>query len=217
MEWTELHELNLCKEVLVVEHWKHPYRSKERRDLWNEIATNLNASDHPKFKVSKRSVIDRLTSLQQKYKAKMRMEKAASGIDCEETYLDKALEEIMEKEKAATDARRLQDDNKNTEKAAAEEHRKQAVERLGETKKRNAEKQDEQAQTAKKGRRSTSEVVQFLKEKSERESVLRKEDLELRRRELSQKEDMMKMLAQQQQQQTQLMLSLLANGQNKNS
>ena len=70
---------------------------------------------------------------------------------------------------------------------------------------------------AKKGRRSTSEVVQFLKEKSERESVLRKEDLELRRKELSQKEDMMKMLAQQQQQQTQLMLCLLAKGQNKNS
>ena len=56
-----------------------------------------------------------------------------------------------------------------------------------------------------------------LKEKSERESVLRKEDLELRRKELSQKEDMMKMLAQQQQQQTQLMLCLLAKGQNKKS
>ena len=142
------------------------------------------------------------------------MEKAVSGIDCQETKLDKALEEIIEKEKAATDARSLQDDNnKKTEKAAAKEHRNRAVERLGETKKRNAEKQDEKAQTAKKGRRSTSEVVQFLKEKSERESVLRKEDLELRRKELSQKEDMMKMLAQQQQQQTQLMLCLLAKGQ----
>ena len=112
------------------------------------------------------------------------------------------------------DARSLQDDNKKTEKAAAEEHRNWAVERLGETKKRNAEKQDEKAQMAKKVRRSTSEVVQFLKEKSERESVLRKEDLELRRKELSQKEDMVKMLAQQQ---TQLMLCLLAKGQNKNS
>ena len=98
-----------------------------------------------------------------------------------------------------------------------EEHHKQAVECLGETKKRNAEKQDKQAQTTKKGRRSASEVVQFLKDKSERESLLRKEDLELRRRELSQKEDMMKMLAQQQQQQTQLMLCFLANGQNKSS
>ena len=62
-----------------------------------------------------------------------------------------------------------------------------------------------------------SEVVQFLKEKSERESVLRKEDLEVRRKELSQKDDVMKMLAQQQQQQTQFMLCLLAKGQNKNS
>ena len=178
-----------------------------------KIANNLNASDHPTFKVSNRSVRDRLTLLQQKYKVKMRMEEAASEIDCQETKLDKALEEIIEKEKAATDARSLQDDNKKTEKAAAEEHRNRAVECLGETKKRNAEKQDEKAQTAKKGRGSTSEVVQFLKEKSERESVLRKEDLEL-----SQKEDMMKMLAQQQQQQqTQLMLCLLAKGQNKNS
>ena len=91
------------------------------------------------------------------------MEEAASGIDCQETKLDKALEEIIEKEKAATDARSLQDDNnKKTEKAAAKEHRNRAVERLGETKKMNAEKQDEKAQTAKKGRRSTSEVVQFL-------------------------------------------------------
>ena len=36
---------------------------------------------------------------------------------------------------------------------------------MGETKKRNVGKQDEQAQTAKKGRRSTSEVVQFIERK----------------------------------------------------
>ena len=138
MEWTELHDLNLCEEVLVVELWKRPYRSKERGDSWNEMANNLNASDHPTFKVSNRGVRDRLKLLQQKYKAKMRMEEAASGIDCQETKLNKVLEEIIEKEKAATDARSLQDDSKKTEKAAAEEHRNRAVERLGETKKRNA-------------------------------------------------------------------------------
>ena len=70
MEWTEVHDLNLCKKVLVVEPCKHPYRSRERGDLRNEIAANLNASDHPKFTVSKRSVRDRLTSLQQKKKRK---------------------------------------------------------------------------------------------------------------------------------------------------
>ena len=55
MEWTELHDLNLCKEVLVVEPWKRPYRSKERGDLWNDIAANLNASGHLKCKVSQPS------------------------------------------------------------------------------------------------------------------------------------------------------------------
>ena len=74
-------------------------------------------------------------------------------------------------------------------------YRNRAVEHLGQTKERNVGKQDEQAQTAKKGKRSTSEEVELLKEKSERESVQGKEDLELRRKELSQKEDMMKMLA----------------------
>ena len=67
---------------------------------------------HLKFKVSERSLRDRLTLLQQKYKAKMRMEEAASGIDFEKTKLDKASEEIIEKEKEATDARSLQEDNK---------------------------------------------------------------------------------------------------------
>ena len=52
---------------------------------------------HLKFKVSERSLRDRLTLLQQKYKAKMRMEEAASGMDCEETKVDKTLEEILEK------------------------------------------------------------------------------------------------------------------------
>ena len=55
MEWTELHDLNLCEEDLVFEPWKHPYRSKERGDLWNDIAANLNASGHLKFKVSQPS------------------------------------------------------------------------------------------------------------------------------------------------------------------
>ena len=67
---------------------------------------------HLKFKVSKRSLRDRLTFLQQKYKAKMRMEEAATGIDYEETKLEIALKEIIEKEKAATDATSLQVDNK---------------------------------------------------------------------------------------------------------
>lgn len=52
MERVELYNLNLRREVFVVELWKYPYRSKERADLWNEIAANLDASNYSKFKVS---------------------------------------------------------------------------------------------------------------------------------------------------------------------
>ena len=69
MEWTELHDLNLCEDGLVVEPWQHPYPSKDRGDSWNEIANNLNASGYPTFKVSKGSVRDRLILLQKKFQS----------------------------------------------------------------------------------------------------------------------------------------------------
>lgn len=101
MKWTEDHDLTLCGEVLLQEPFKHPKNSKERGEVWRQIALNLNSLASPIFKVSKRSVRDRLTLLQTKYKEKIREEERASGIDCEETQLDAALEEILDKEKAA--------------------------------------------------------------------------------------------------------------------
>ena len=95
MERSEKHDVVLCREVLVMEPYQHPYRSKERGDVWNQIALNLNGLDHPKFKVNKRSVRDRLTLLITKHKAKLRQEENASGIDCDETELDQAIEEII--------------------------------------------------------------------------------------------------------------------------
>ena len=101
MKWTEDHDLTLCGEVLLQEPFKHPKNSKERGEVWGQIALNLHNFASPIFKVSKRSVRNRLTLLQTKYKEKTREEKRASGIDCEETQLDAAVEEILDKEKAA--------------------------------------------------------------------------------------------------------------------
>ena len=79
-----------------MEPYQHPYRSKQRGDVWNEIAVNLSGLDHPKFKVNKRSVKDRLTLMITKHKVKIRHEGNATGITCEETELDQALEETRE-------------------------------------------------------------------------------------------------------------------------
>ena len=75
----------LCREVLVMDPFQYPYRSKERGDVWGQLAIHLNCTSHPKFKVTKRSVRDRLTLLQNRFKEKMKEEEKASGIDCEET------------------------------------------------------------------------------------------------------------------------------------
>ena len=216
MDWSDKHDLVLCREVLAMEPYQHPYRSKERGDIWNQIAINLNGLDHPKFKVNKRSVRDRLTLLITKYKAKIRQEENASGIACEETELDQALEEIIDKEKLADEKCSEAKKKEKEEKSAAEEHRQSAMERLGQTKKRNADSETDGAQ-AKKTRRSSSDVVEYLREKHERESDQRKEEMELRKMEQQasvevqkQQNDMMKLFMQQQQQQTQMLLSLLS-------
>ena len=87
----------LCREVLVMDPFQHPYRSKERGDVWGQLAIHLNCISHPKFKVTKHSVWDRLTLLQMRLKEKIKQGEKATGIDCEETELDRALEEITEK------------------------------------------------------------------------------------------------------------------------
>ena len=216
MEWSDKHDLVHCREVLAMEPYQHPYRSKERGDVWNQIAINLNGLDHPKFKVNKRSVRDRLTLLITKHKAKIRQEENASGIACEETELDQALEEIIDKEKLADEKSSEAKKKEKEEKAAAEEHRQSAMERLGQTKRRNADSETDGA-PAKKSRRSSSDVVEYLREKYERESDQRKEEMELRKMEQQasvelqqQQNDMMRLFMQQQQQQTQILLSLLS-------
>ena len=97
MEWSDKHDLVLCREVLVMEPYQHPHRSKEKGDIWNQIAVNLSGLDHPKFKVNKRSARYRLNLLIPKRKAKIRQDENDSGITCEDTELEQALGQIIDK------------------------------------------------------------------------------------------------------------------------
>ena len=98
------------------------------------------------------------------------------------------------------------------------------MERFSQTKKRNAEGETSGVH-AKKSTRSSSDVVEYLKQKQELESDHRKEEMQLRREELEasveqqrQQSDMMNKVnkvniiirfMEQQHQQTQMLLSLL--------
>ncbi|XP_068680614.1 putative uncharacterized protein DDB_G0274435 [Montipora capricornis] len=219
MKWSEEHDLMLC-----IEPFNYPKQSRERGEIWGESALNLNGRSSPKFTVRRRSVRDRLTLLLKMYKEKRTNEEQGSGMKCdEETELEMALSDIIEKEQAA-DLERKENTNsltkKNeTDKTPAEESRLTALERLGQTKKWNADSCDEVIKP--KSKRSTTEAVQILKEKFDNEKEFQKEEMELEKKEQENKaaqhqilidqqmqnqqqyQDVMKMMAEQEQRQEQ--------------
>ena len=98
MEWTEQHECCLCQEILVLESFKLKKGSIGRGQIWEKIANNLNGLQLPRFRVAKRVVRERYSLLSEKFRAKMRQEEKASGIETDLSEVEKALEEIAEKE-----------------------------------------------------------------------------------------------------------------------
>ena len=101
---------------------------------------------------------------------KVREEERASGIEVPElSELEAALEEIVEKEKAAQSELDLEESVKRGElqdKANTEATRLQAMEKLGESKKRReASGLTAGDQKKKKARRSGSDTLDFMREK----------------------------------------------------
>lgn len=214
----------MCREVLVVEPFRFKIRSPEGGQAWESLAEKLNAmsSLSPKFRVTARSVRDRYNLLTKKMQAKLKSEEKASGITVESSELDCALEEILEKEKAAKEKLESEDEIKKkaveNEKAAAEDMRKQALERMGETAKRKKGDGDSNEVSKKKSRRSTADAIEYLKERADKETVLKEQELELKKKEQEnmmekekeknkhQEELVATMVKQQQQQQMMMMM-----------
>ena len=133
-KWTKEHDVLLAREMLTAEPYKCKNRSRESGQAWDLIAANLNFVHAPRFRVSQKSVRDRARILLKNFKLKIREEEKASGIEVEElSELDLALEEIIEKEKAANAQLDLEESvrkNELQDKANAEEMHLQTMEIL---------------------------------------------------------------------------------------
>lgn len=104
---------------------------------------------------------------------------AASEISVpEQDELDLLLEDITERER---DGIAKANEKKGQEKATAEDIRNQALERMGQTKKRKSE--DGQESKERKSRRSSNEALQFMQEKAKSDMTLREEELKIRKKE----------------------------------
>ena len=219
MEWTEQHDIILCREILVTNPFSAKKKTTQRKKLWDTVAQNDVKINTPKFKasLSERSVRERYSRIAQKYKSKMQEEIRASGISPEQGELDVLLEELSEREEMAEEERYQQEKKAVKDQEKAKDIRLQAMERLSQTKKRKSQENDSD-QPNKKSRRTSSEAISYLREKTQQEMVLRKQELELRSKEYGEErkrreeadrrhDNMMQMMAQQ----NQLMLSLMSD------
>ena len=89
--------------------------------------------------------------MRDKFRAKIRDEENATGIDTDFSDVEKALEEIVEKEAEVEET--AQNDKKKGDSAKAAEMRNRALENLGGTQKRQR-KDEEENETAEKNKTS---------------------------------------------------------------
>lgn len=187
MTWTEQHDILLLREILNQQPWKHRHGSVERGQCWEMIAAVLNSLEEPKFKVSSRSVRDRYTLLSKKFKAKRAAEDKASGISPEPSEKDEALLDLIERFSEADEEHQKKSAEKKTKAegdiAKAQEMREKALETFGETKKRKDLENGEGS--SKRARRSSTDLLSYLKEKSEKDHELRQQELRMKQEQIN--------------------------------
>ncbi|XP_068672956.1 golgin subfamily A member 6-like protein 22 [Montipora capricornis] len=224
MEWSDEHDVLLCREILTTEPFKAKRRTPQRGQLWQSVADHLNCIPEPKFKVSKRAVRERFTLLAEKFKKKMKAEEKASGIDTEMSELDVLLEEIVEKEEEFDKDQSEHKAKEDQSKAEAYDMRLKAMESLKESKKRRSEEDEKQLPKKKRG----SEALDYLREKMDGDKYLREKEFEIKVKEQERDEqrqklaedqhkDMMAMMNRQQQEMQQMQMRFFEQQQQQNN
>ena len=192
MDWTNEHDVLLCREVIVNDPYEFKSGSRERGQCLDKIADILNAIQNPWFKVDQRSIRDRLKKLLQAFVAKKTAEDKASGINPEYSELDDLLNDINERKHEGELREKQNSEEKikrvDKERAEAEQVRRISMKRLSETKKRlstSASTDDlEISPPTKRPRSSGGDTIMYLREKSEKDFALREEELRLKKAEL---------------------------------
>ena len=137
----------------------------------------------------------------------------ASGISVDNmSEIDVLLEELVGKEESLNKVGDVQSRKLKEDKSKAEDIRQKALEQYSETKKRKStENSEECEEKPKRERRSahTEPLVEFMQEKTETERELRQQELDLRRLEQQQNQQVMVTVLHQQQQTNQAILSVI--------
>ena len=196
--WREKHEMFLQREVIIHEPYKFKVGSKERGAAWTAIASELEGGFD--MKVNQRSVREKFNRMIEGFKKKEAVEQRASGVDVEYNEKDQALLDILERmvecDEVNEQERQRQNQRQNQEVETAEEMRKRAVERLGETRKRVIGINDEDGvggRTPEGKRKKSGELVEILKESVKVTKNREDADREFKEREIRLREQQLNM------------------------
>ena len=205
MHWTEEKDLLMMREMAAKGVFNHRSGSRERGQVWQNIATSLNA--YEEFLVTARAVRDRFTTLMKKYQAQTNADLKRSGIGGDElSEYEILIEDLISQSNDADIKHETEVANKkrnlDEEQQKAVSVRETAMERLGDTRKRNGSSgsSEDEFPRPTKSRRSSSDTMIFLKEKiatdkemQQQRAQERKEELELQRQQVNQNSDMVKL------------------------
>ncbi|XP_031570247.1 LOW QUALITY PROTEIN: uncharacterized protein DDB_G0285291-like [Actinia tenebrosa] len=193
MKWNNDQDEALCKQILLIEPFQYRARTIRSGSAWSKIAIEFNqmTSLHFDRLLDNRAVRDRFNTIKDNFKGKVRAEEIASGISPPElTPTENAIEDIIEREKEAECMFCIEDaeNSKSVEKQiqTGEEMRLQSLETFAETRKQNTandEGGDVEPTKAKKKRRTGTDTLIYLQEKTEKEIELKKEELALKKEE----------------------------------
>ncbi|XP_028415549.1 UPF0746 protein DDB_G0281095-like [Dendronephthya gigantea] len=193
--WNEQKDIHLLREIAAEGVLQHKAKSRDRGAGWQLVASKL-GSTCENVEVTSRAVRDHFKALEKRHKARMAQEERASGISVEElSEQERLLEELVEINEATERRAEEEDDEKKTaaekERGQALEMRQRALERIGETQKR----QGNNKETRK--RRSSGETLEWLREKAEMNKKMREEELkEKQEQQNSMKEERMMLVEQ---------------------
>ena len=189
MTWTPEKDEALCKQIILMEPFRFRPRTKESGNAWSQVADDLKQIKSLNMNVDQRAVRERYKMLKSHFLQKMREEENGSGIAPPElTPVEAALEEIIEKEKEFEKKHTTEDSDKKEkvekDRKTTEEMRQESLETFAETKKRkasNGEEEETEGAKFKKNRRSGTDTLAYLKDKSDQELEVKKKELEMQK------------------------------------
>ena len=117
MVWTDENDELLCREIFAVNVFVGTKRSTVARGTkWEKVAENLKKIQEVQFKVDKRTVRDCYNNLSRDLRKKIKNEEKASGIETDMTNVEKALEDLIEREDTAESEQREVNDQKKQDR-----------------------------------------------------------------------------------------------------